>query len=230
MLNVFRQKQNLSTLWEVLIEEKKIKIENENELIIIQQIFETNIDLFCKGNNEIFKSQNLININKQFIKFIQPLFQEKKSFDTLLLKKQQEFENFHKTTIPDVPELNNKIIDEPISHLNDLMEEMIKKRNLDIVPSIHPTPTPTTIPTNMKLIIDNEPLENYTNKVIDLDKRVMWSEDLFTSTEINDSQPIKLTKEKLNNMLDTNIKEKIEDVKIKLNSLLKEIEDIQDLL
>jgi hypothetical protein len=30
MINVFRQKQNLSTLWEVLIEEKKIKIENEN--------------------------------------------------------------------------------------------------------------------------------------------------------------------------------------------------------
>ena len=31
-------------------------------------------------------------------------------------------------------------------------------------------------------------------------------------------------------MLDVNIKEKIEDVKNKLKSLLKEIEDIQDLL
>jgi len=225
MLNVFRQKQNLSTLWEVLIEEKKIKIENENELTIIQQIFESNIELFCKENNEIFTSQNLININKQFIKFIQPLFQEKKSFDTLLLQKQQEFEKFHQITIPVVPELNKKIIDEPIHELNNLMEEMIKKRNLDFVlPPVKPTSS------NIKLIIDESPLENYSNKVIDLDKRVMWSEDIPSTTEIIDLNPSKLTKEILNNMLDVNVKEKLENIKNKLKSLLKEVEDIQDLL
>jgi hypothetical protein len=223
MLNVFRNNQNLSTLWEVLIEEKKIKIDNENELLIVQKIFETNIELFCKENNELFKSQNLININKQFIKFIQPLFKEKKSFDTLLLQKQEEFNNFHKITIPSVPELNHKIIDEPIHELNNLMEEMIKKRNLDIVPMSKPS-------TNIKLVIDDTPLENYSNKVIDLDKRVMWSEDISSTTDIIDLNTNKLTKEILNNMLDVNIKEKLKNIENNLKNLLKEIEDIHDLL
>ena len=225
MLNVFRQKQNLATLWEVLIEEKKISIKNEKELIVVQEMFETNIELFCKENSEILNSQNLININKQFIKFIKPLFQEKTSFDTLLLQKQQEFEKFHQITIPDVPELNKKIIDEPNQQLNDLMEEMIKKRNLDFVlPPVKPTSS------NIKLIIDESPLENYSNKVIDLDKRVMWSEDIPSTTEIVDLNPSKLTKEILNNMLDVNVKEKLENIKNKLKSLLKEVEDFQDLL
>jgi len=70
MLNVFRQKQNLSTLWEVLIEEKNIKIENQKELAVIQEVFETNIEVFCKENSDLFQTQNLININKQFIKYI----------------------------------------------------------------------------------------------------------------------------------------------------------------
>lgn len=222
MLNAFRQKQNLSTLWEVLIEEKKIKIENEKEVLIIQKIFETNIDLFCKENMELFKSQNLININKQFIKFIKPVFQEKNPFDTLLLQKQQEFENFHKISIPDVPELNKKIIDEPISQLNDLMEEMIKKRNLDNVIPVKPSSS------NIKLVIDDSPLENYTNKVIDLDKRVMWSEEIPSTTELADLNSNKLTKEILNNMLEVNIKDKLESLKKNLKNLLKEIEDIQD--
>jgi hypothetical protein len=227
MLNIFRQKQNLATLWEVLIEEKKISIENEKELIVVQEMFETNIELFCKENSEILNSQNLININKQFIKFIKPLFQEKTSFDTLLLKKQQEFEDFHKVTIPIVPELNKKIVDEPIHQLNDLMEEMIKKRNLDIVlPPVKPTSS------NIRLVIDDTPLENYSNKVIDLDKKVMWSEDVpsTSTTEITDLNPNKLTREILNNMVDVNVKEKLENVKNNLKKLLKEIEDIQDLL
>ena len=225
MLNVFRQKQNLATLWEVLIEEKKISIKNEKELIVVQEMFETNIELFCKENSEILNSQNLININKQFIKFIKPLFQEKTSFDTLLLQKQQEFEKFHQITIPDVPELNKKIIDEPNQQLNDLMEEMIKKRNLDFVlPPVKPTSS------NIKLIIDESTIENYSNKVIDLDKRVMLSEDIPSTTEIVDLNPSKLTKEILNNMLDVNVKEKLENIKNKLKSLLKEVEDFQDLL
>lgn len=225
MLNIFRQKQNLATLWEVLIEEKKIRIENEKELTVIQDIFESNIELFCKENSEILNAQNLININKQFIKFIQPLFQEKTSFDTLLLKKQQEFEEFHKVTIPIVPELNKKIVDEPIHQLNDLMEEMIKKRNLDIVlPPVKPTSS------NIRLVIDDKPLENYSNKVIDLDKKVMWSEDIPSTTEITELNTNKLTKEILNNMMDINVKEKLENLKNNLKNLLKEVEDIQDLL
>ena len=222
MLNVFRQTQNLSTLWEVIIEEKKIKIENEKDLLIIQNLFETNINLFCKEHSDVFKNQNLININKQFIKFIQPIFVDKKSLDTLLLKKQQEFDNYHQINIPNVPELNKKIIDEPIQELNNLMEEMIKKRNLDI-------PISNTNSSNLKLVIDDKPLENYFNKVIDLDKRVIWSEDSTLVTEISDLNSNKLTKEILNSMLD-NPKEKLKNLYNKLKEILKEIEEIQLLI
>jgi hypothetical protein len=232
MLNVFRQKQNLSTLWEVLVEEKKIKIENEKELFTVQQVFETNIEIFCKENSELFENQNLININKKFIKFIQPYFQEKKSFDTLLLKKQQEFENFHKINIPIVPELNKKIVDEPIQQLNELMEEMIKKRNLEFIPSNTPSLSTVKPSNHIKLVIDEHPLENYSNKVIDLDKRVMWSEDILPVdvTEIAHLNTNKLTKEKLNGMLEVNMKDKLQNIKIKIKELLKEIEELQSFI
>jgi len=146
--------------------------------------------------------------------------EQKNSFDTLLLKKQEEFENYHKINIPVVPELNQKIVDEPIHELNELMEEMIKKRNLDFV-----LPPVNASSKNIKLVIDDKPLENYTNKVIDLDKRVMWD-----VTEITDLTPNKLTKEILNDMLEVNIKEKIQNIQIKVKELLKEIEEVYKLV
>ena len=74
-------------------------------------------------------------------------------------------------------------MDEPIKEMNELVEDIIKKRNLEFVYS----PIQTTNINEKKeekndkpprLIIDDKPLENYTNKVIDLDKRVIWSDEL----------------------------------------------------
>jgi len=183
MLNSFRSNKNLSLLWEVLVEEKIINIESEKDFSTIYSLFENHIQVFCNENRRDFENSNLININKKFIKFVVPVLKEKKTLDTLFLKKQEEFQQFHQVQIPDVPELNNRIVDEPIKEMNELVEDIIKKRNLEFVY----TPIQTTNNNEKKeekkdlpprLIIDDKPLENYTNKVIDLDKRVIWSDEV----------------------------------------------------
>jgi hypothetical protein len=95
-MNEFRNNNNLSTLWDVLIEENIISIQNEKKLKSIQQIFEICINKFCKENEELFKKSSLLNINKLFIKY----FKIEQQFQI----KQQEFQSFHTINIPTEPE------------------------------------------------------------------------------------------------------------------------------
>ena len=199
-MNDFRNNNNLSTLWDVLIEENIISIQNEKELKSIQQIFEICINKFCKENEELFKKNSLLNMNKLFIKY----FKVEKQFQI----KQQEFQTFHTINIPTEPELQNTILDKPISNMNLLVEEMIKKRNLDFIPApVVPIPE-----NNTKKIKIEDILEDYDNKSINLDKKVGWSDDNS-----------KITKELLNDILE---KDKIKIIKNKLINLLKEIDEL----
>ena len=201
-MNEFRNNNNLSTLWDVLIEENIIEMQNERELKTVQQIFENCITKFCKENEELFKKSSLLNMNKLFIKH----FQVEQQFQM----KQQEFQTFHSINIPIEPELKNTIHDKPISNMNLLVEEMIKKRNLDFIPVvIPPVITPENNITKLKI---EDVLDDYDNKIINLDKKVGWTDEKS-----------KLTKELLNNMLE---KDKIKIIKNKLIDLLKEIEDL----
>lgn len=199
-MNDFRNNNNLSTLWDVLIEENIISIQNEKELKSIQQIFEICINKFCKENEELFKKSSLLNINKLFIKY----FKVEQQFQI----KQQEFQSFHTINIPTEPELQNTILDKPITNMNLLVEEMIKKRNLDYIPApVVPVPE-----NNIKKLKIEDILEDYDNKSINLDKKVGWTDEKS-----------KVTKEFLNNMLE---KDKIKTIKNKLIDLLKDIEEL----
>jgi hypothetical protein len=154
-MNEFRNNNNLSTLWDVLIEENIISIQNQKELKNIQQIFEICINKFCKENEELFKKSSLLNINKLFIKY----FKVEQQFQI----KQQEFQSFHTINIPTEPELQNTILDKPISNMNLLVEEMIKKRNLDYIPA----PIVPIVPeNNIKKLKIEDILEDYDNKSI----------------------------------------------------------------
>jgi hypothetical protein len=200
-MNEFRNNNNLSTLWDVLIEENIISIQNEKKLKSIQQIFEICINKFCKENEELFKKSSLLNINKLFIKY----FKVEQQFQI----KQQEFQSFHTINIPTEPELQNTILDKPISNMNLLVEEMIKKRNLDYIPA----PIVPIVPeNNIKKLKIEDILEDYDNKSINLDKKVGWTDEKS-----------KVTKEFLNNMLE---KDKITTIKNKLIDLLKDIEEL----
>jgi hypothetical protein len=201
-MNEFRNNNNLSTLWDVLIEENIIEMQNERELKTVQQIFENCITKFCKENEELFKKSSLLNMNKLFIKH----FQVEQQFQM----KQQEFQTFHSINIPIEPELKNTIHDKPISNMNLLVEEMIKKRNLDFIPPVIPTViTPENNITKLKI---EDVLDDHDNKIINLDKKVGWTDEKS-----------KVTKEVLNNMLE---KDKIKIIKNKLIDLLKEIEEL----
>ena len=199
-MNDFRNNNNLSTLWDVLIEENIISIQNEKELKSIQQIFEICINKFCKENEELFKKSSLLNINKLFIKY----FKVEQQFQI----KQQEFQSFHTINIPTEPELQNTILDKPITNMNLLVEEMIKKRNLDYIPApVVPVPE-----NNIKKLKIEDILEDYDNKSINLDKKFGWT-----------YEKSKVTKEFLNNILE---KDKIKTIKNKLIDLLKDIEEL----
>ena len=201
-MNDFRNNNNLSTLWDVLIEENIIEMQNERELKSVQQIFENCITKFCKENEESFKKSSLLNMNKLFIKH----FQVEQQFQM----KQQEFQTFHSINIPIEPELKNTIHDKPISNMNLLVEEMIKKRNLDFIPVVIPPAIPPE--NNITKLKIEDVLDNYDNKIINLDKKVGWTDEKS-----------KVTKELLNNMLE---KDKITIIKNKLIDLLKEIEEL----
>jgi hypothetical protein len=202
-MNEFRNNNNLSTLWDVLIEENIISIQNEKKLKSIQQIFEICINKFCKENEELFKKSSLLNINKLFIKY----FKIEQQFQI----KQQEFQSFHTINIPTEPELQNTILDKPITNMNLLVEEMIKKRNLDYIPA-PVVPVPIVPENNIKKLKIEDILEDYDNKSINLDKKVGWTDEKS-----------KVTKEFLNNMLE---KDKIKTIKNKLIDLLKDIEEL----
>lgn len=196
-MNEFRNNKNLSTLWDVLIQENQVNLVN------IQQIFENCITKFCKENEELFKKNSLLNMNKLFIKF----FQVEKEFQI----KQQEFQSFHTIQIPTEPKLTNTIHDQPIPNMNLLVEEMIKKRNLDYIPIVHPV-IPVIPDNNIKRLKIEEHLQDYDYKMIDLDKKVGWTDEQS-----------KITKELLNDILE---KDKISIIKKKLLDLLKEIDQL----
>ena len=183
-MNEFRNHKNLSTLWDVLIEE------NQLNLVNIQQIFENCITKFCEENEELFKKNSLLNMNKLFIKF----FQVEKEFQI----KQQEFQSFHTIQIPTEPKLTNTIHDQPIPNMNLLVEEMIKKRNLDYIPIVPPV-IPIVPENNIKRLKIEEDLQDYDYKMIDLDKKVGWTDEQS-----------KITKELLNDILE---KDKISIIK-----------------
>ena len=143
----------------------------------------------------------MLNINKLFIKY----FKVEQQFQI----KQQEFQSFHTINIPTEPELQNTILDKPITNMNLLVEEMIKKRNLDYIPA----PVVPIVPeNNIKKLKIEDILEDYDNKSINLDKKVGWTDEKS-----------KVTKEFLNNMLE---KDKITTIKNKLIDLLKDIEEL----
>ena len=60
----FTNSHNLDLLWEVLLDELNINIENKNLLSNIRLVFESNLKLFTSRSNP---NTNIINLNKQFL-------------------------------------------------------------------------------------------------------------------------------------------------------------------
>jgi hypothetical protein len=64
----FLNKQNLKLLWEVLLDELRIDLNNKAVLTNIRTVFESNINPFTKNTNtNINNNVQLVNVNKQFL-------------------------------------------------------------------------------------------------------------------------------------------------------------------
>jgi len=148
----FLTNENLKLLWDVFMENDIIKNKSRENLVIINNIFNQNINGFYEQEININKSGlSLIELNKKFITLfinhIQKTFSKPSNqqfitaeeiqnhrqtqFEKDLTTKQQEFTNAMTLPVPPTPTFQDKI-DEPISELELEIKRTIAQRNYDI--------------------------------------------------------------------------------------------------
>jgi len=155
----FIQKDNITMLWEVIIDEEIFKFLSRDIQAKIYQLFLNNIQGFYE--NEKISSTSLVNMNKKYILLIlnhikknyqhQPskitihdvpmkesiTFEEiqndrRSQFEKDLNRRQEEFEDFMAVKAPPVPEFSDKGKDKPIKEMDKILKEIQAQRNYDI--------------------------------------------------------------------------------------------------
>jgi hypothetical protein len=161
-INNFLDKENITTLWDVISDESIFKFLDRDVQERVFQIFSNNIKEFF--NIERTKSNDLIELNKKYIMVLLnyikknyshqtptkiKIFDEpppnkesityeeiqndrKSQFDKDLQKRQQDFEDSISIKAPPVPEFSDKYEDKPISEMDRIIKEMTAKRNYDV--------------------------------------------------------------------------------------------------
>jgi hypothetical protein len=161
MNSSFLSKENISTIWEVIMDEDIFKFLTRDIQESIFKMFSSNIKAFYEV--EKVKTYQLMDLNKKYILLILnyikknyphkipnkiKIFNEepenelikyeelqndrKTQFEKDLIKKQEEFENSINVKPPPVPEFSDKYEDKPISEMNLLIKEITSKRNYDV--------------------------------------------------------------------------------------------------
>jgi hypothetical protein len=157
----FLKKENIDTLWDVIIDEDIFKFLSRDIQGKVFQVFLDNI----KGFFEVEKTNTteLIDMNKKYILLIlshirknypekmpnkikifdEPLVKEsityeeiqnekKTQFEKDFMKRQEEFTNAMALPVPEVPDFTDKFTDSPISGMEKIIKEITAKRNYDI--------------------------------------------------------------------------------------------------
>ena len=157
----FLTKDNIQTLWDVVIDENIFKFLEKEHQINVLNIFNENLKGFFE--TEKTKEINLVYLNKKYIMLIlnyitknfksnipnkikiydepetkEPITYEeiqnekKTQFEMDLMKRQQDFTNAITMQVPDVPDFKDNFKDEPISEMEKMIKEITKKRNYDV--------------------------------------------------------------------------------------------------
>jgi hypothetical protein len=161
-INNFLDKENITTLWDVISDESIFKFLHRDVQERVFQIFSNNIKDFF--NIERTKNNDLIDLNKKYIMVLLnyikknyphqtpnkiKIFDEsppnkesityeeiqnnkKSQFDKDLQKRQQDFEDSISIKAPPVPDFSDKFEDKPISEMDRIIKEMTAKRNYDV--------------------------------------------------------------------------------------------------
>lgn len=160
-IQTFLKKENVDTLWDVIIDEDIFKFLSRE---IQGQIFEVFLDNI-KGFFEVERNNTnkLMDMNKKYILLIlthirkkypnqihnkikiydeppvkeaityEEIHNEKKSqFEKDLQKRQEDFTNAMALPVPEVPEFSDKFKDSPISEMDKMIKEITAKRNYDV--------------------------------------------------------------------------------------------------
>jgi len=159
--NSFLNKENISTMWDVISDEDIFKFMTRDVQTSIFQLFTNNIKGFYEVERQ--KTNNLIDINKKYILLIlnhikntypqkipnkikiydEPPVKEsityeeiqsdrKTQFEKDLQLRQQEFENIMTLKTPPVPEFADNYSDKPITEMDKSIQEIISRRNYDV--------------------------------------------------------------------------------------------------
>jgi hypothetical protein len=157
----FLKKENIDTLWDVIIDEDIFKFLSKDVQDKVLKIFIENIKGFYETDKNV--SDNLINMNKKYIllilNFIKKNYTElipskikihedlptkelityeeiqndkKTQFEKDFIKRQEEFTSSMTLVTPTVPEFADKFTDSPISEMDKMIKEITAKRNYDI--------------------------------------------------------------------------------------------------
>jgi len=157
----FLKKDNVDTLWDVIVDEDIFKFLSRDIQGKVFQVFVDNIKGFFEA--ERIKTNKLIDINKKYILLIlthirnnypnqlhnkikiydeppvkesityEEIHNKKKSqFEKDLQKRQEEFTNAMSLPVPEVPEFSDNFKDTPISEMDKMIKEITAKRNYDV--------------------------------------------------------------------------------------------------
>ena len=160
-ISEFIKKENIDTIWDVIIDEDIFKFLSRDNQDNVLQIFTKNIKSFYNAEGKT--TQNLIDMNKKYIILIlsyikknfpqqlpsklkisnEPLVKEsityeeiqnekKSQFEKDFIKRQEEFTNSMSIPLPEVPDFSDKFTDGPISEMEKKIKEITAKRNYDI--------------------------------------------------------------------------------------------------
>jgi len=157
----FIKKDNIDTIWDVIIDEEMFKFLSRDIQSNVLKLFNENIKGFFE--TERIKQTSLIEMNKKYILLIlnyikknypnnmpnkikiyqdsetkesstyEEIQNEKKTqFEKDLMKRQEEFTNAMALPLPEVPDFTDKFTDSPISGMEKIIKEITAKRNYDI--------------------------------------------------------------------------------------------------
>ena len=273
-MNAFISKDNINLLWEVLLEEPTLKNISSGKQKLIYNALYSNISSFY--DKEKHESFDLVTLNKNFlgemlkvirknkpgiiekenIKFkVEDIHAERKNiFEKDLEKRKNDFEMAITLKKPPIPDFTEKIEDEKIKGMEELIAKTVAQRNFDIS-QIKPNteaeywlkPQETSIkPVEFKTIKIEEQVPNEFIELTNISsrKKITWRKEneikYFDSNEILLPLLDKLKKNDIDNYNDDNftklskdyliLKEKTDNMDKKMDEITVSIEKILKLI
>lgn len=204
--NPFLSNQNVNLLWEVLLDEPSIRHITPEEITKLHAVFSNNLTIFNESNkpnnnshtdltqlNKTFLGQMIRMIraninttkNKNVYKVEDIQAQRQQQFEQQLAQKRNDFEASMTLTKPPIPNFTEKIEDEKIKGMDELIAKTVAQRNFDISQiNMNPSntdwlqPEPTSIKLNKIKIQEDIPSSI---EVVELpksnSKKLTWNDD-----------------------------------------------------